>query len=92
MPSYYDVTLGVNIPHGSDILGKPCTVVFTYPGGSYSQPYSATVFAWLVQNVVRISSAYMNIEAAWNGANGGTLSIYTGHGNLDYPITLFVKV
>lgn len=92
MPTYYDVTLAANIPYGSNILNNPCTVIFTYPDGSHSIPYAATVFAWLHRNVVRISSAYMNIEAAWVGANGGTLTIVTPALPLVGAITGFVKV
>ena len=75
MSTYYDVILSGNIPQGFDILEAPCTVVFTYPGGSRSQDYSATVFAWPTSNLVRIFSSYLNIEAAWAEANGGTLTI-----------------
>ena len=78
MPTYYDVTLGVNIPHGVDILNRPCQVVFSYPEGSHSQAYRGTIFAWRLQNLVCMSSLVMNIEAAWNGANGGVLSIDSG--------------
>lgn len=92
MPTYYDVTLGGNIPHGSDILNKPCTVVFSYPNGAHSHTYTAQVLAWLAANTVRIVSPYMNIEAAWVGANGGTLSINTGNGVLQFPIIGFVNV
>lgn len=31
MATYYNITLNADIPHGSDILNKPCTIVFTYP-------------------------------------------------------------
>ena len=90
--SYYDITLTGNIPHGSDILNKPCTVVFGYPGGSHSDPpYTGTIFAWPVANGVRISSAIMNMEAGWVGANGGTLRIATGAG-LAFGIALFARV
>jgi hypothetical protein len=75
MSTYYDVTLSGNIQQGFDILEAPCTVVFTYPGGSRSQDYSAAVFAWPTSNLVRIVSSYLNIEAAWAEANGGTLTI-----------------
>ncbi|UQA55474.1 hypothetical protein [Polyangium aurulentum] len=91
MASHYDVTLGQNIPHGTSILNAPCKVVFTYPDGSRSGEYSATVFAWRLQNVVGISSSYMNIEAAWQGANGGTLSIQTVGGTVSHPITGFTR-
>ena len=94
MADYYDVTLAVNIPHGTDILKKSCTVVFTYPNGSQSNPYSATVFAWLQPNVVRIASKIVNIDAGWKGANGGTLAINMGIAPVvvSYPIAGFVKV
>lgn len=93
MTTYYDVTLTANIPHGSDILGKPCTVVFTYPGGSYSDPaYSCQIFAWLTQNTVRITSAVLNVEAGWVGANGGTLTINTGGGLPPFGIAAFARV
>ncbi|HEX8000804.1 MAG TPA: hypothetical protein VF528_20655 [Pyrinomonadaceae bacterium] len=88
MASYYDVTLGAAIPHGSNILNQPCTVTFSYPGGSFSTPYSGTVFAWRQSNVVSVTSAYTNLESAWVGANGGTLSI---NGMPNYAITNFVK-
>ena len=92
MATYYDVTLSAAIPHGSDILNKPCTVVFTYPDGSHSNPYFATVFAWLTPTLVRIVSPVLNIQSGWVGANGGTLSIDTGHGLLNRGITGFVNV
>ena len=92
MPTYYDVTLGANIPHGADILEKPCQVVFSYPGGSHSGTYQGTLFAWRQQNLVCMASNTMNIEAGWNGANGGVLSIDSGNsGVLAYPITGFVN-
>lgn len=91
--SYYDITLRANIPHGSDILNKPCTVVFSYPDGSSSSyTYSGTLFAWFTPNTVRISSAQTNIEAGWVGANGGILTINTGGGLLTYAISGFAKV
>src|SRR5213596_454206 len=92
MPTYYNVTLGANVPHGSDILNHACNVVFTYPGGSHSQPYAGTVFAWPQQNIIRMSSAYTNIDAAAQGMNGGTLSISAGGGPLALPITAFAKM
>ncbi len=93
MPTYYDVTLGANIPHGSDILEKPCQVVFSYPDGSHSGTYQGTLFAWRQQNLVCMASNTMNIEAGWNGANGGVLSIDSGKsGVLTYPITGFVNI
>ncbi len=83
----------MNIPHGVDILNKPCQVVFSYPGGSHSQVYQGTLFAWRLQNLVCMVSNYMNIEAAWNGANGGVLTINSGNfGELPYPITGFVNI
>lgn len=88
MASYYDVTLTTAIPHGSNILNQPCSVMFTYPGGSHSTTYGGTVFAWRTANVISMSSAYMNLEASWVGANGGTLKI-TGAPN--YQISNFVK-
>lgn len=92
MATYYDITLTANIPQGSDILNKSCTVVFTYPGGSHSDPsYSGTVASWPSPNTVRISSAVLNIEAGWVGANGGTLTINTG-GGLAFGIAGFAKV
>jgi hypothetical protein len=91
MTTYYNVTLASNIPHGSDILNRPCTVVFTYPDGSRSYTYNATLFAWPTQNTVRLASATINIEAAWHGANGGTLSILAG-GGLAYHIVGFAKM
>lgn len=91
MATYYDVTLRWGIPHGSDILNKPCSVTFTYPDGSHSQAYAGTVLAWFQQNVIRMSSNYMNIEAAWGGANGGTLSIGVNGSTLNVPITEFAK-
>jgi hypothetical protein len=92
MPTYYNVTLGANIPHGSDILNRACSVTFTYPDGSHSQPYAGTVFAWPQQNSIRMSSAYANIDAAAQGMNGGTLSITAGGGPLAFPITAFAKM
>jgi hypothetical protein len=93
MATYYDVTLGVNIPHGVDILDRPCKVVFSYPGGSHSQEYPGTLFAWREPNLVCMVSNYMNIEAAWTGANGGVLTIDSGNsGVLTYPITGFVNI
>ena len=91
MTTYYDITLTSNIPQGSDILNKPCTVVFTYPEGSHSGTYSGTLFAWFTANTVRISSAVLNIEDAWTGANGGTLSIQTD-AIQSYGISAFSKV
>lgn len=91
MATYYNITLDSNIPHGSNILDKPCRVVFSYPDGSFSYAYTGTVFAWPTANTVRIKSATLNIEAAWVGANGGTLTIQTG-GGLAYRITGFVKM
>ena len=44
MPTYYNVTLGANVPHGSDILNHACNVVFTYPGGSHSQPSKSSIW------------------------------------------------
>jgi hypothetical protein len=91
MATYCNITLNANIPHGSDILNKPCKVVFSYPNGSFSLPYSATVFAWPTANTLRISSPTLNIDAAWVGASGGTLTIQTGAG-LAYGITNFAKM
>ncbi|MDW5317275.1 hypothetical protein [Rhizobium sp. PL01] len=91
MATYCNITLNANIPHGPDILDKPCKVVSSYPNGSFSLPYSATVFAWPTANTVRISSPTLNIDAAWVGASGGTLSIQTGAG-LTYGITNFAKM
>jgi len=91
MATYYNITLNADIPHGSDILNKPCTIVFTYPNGSFSQKYFGTVFAWPNANIVRISSPILNIEAGWAGANGGTLTVQTG-GGLAYGITAFAKM
>lgn len=88
--TYYDITLGQNISQGSDILEKPCSVVFTYPDGSRSSTYTGTIIAWPTSNTVRISSSYLNIEDAWTGANGGTLTITTTT-TLSYPITGFSK-
>lgn len=78
MATWYDVTVAAPIPHGSDILNKPCTVTFTYPGGSSSQAYNGTIEAWRTPTVVAMSSAYLNIQDAWTGANGGTLNINNG--------------
>lgn len=90
--TYYLITLGKDIPHGSDILDKPCSVVFSYPGGSHSPVFSGTIIAWRTQNSVLMASNYMNIEAAWVGANGGTLSIFVNPSStLTYPITNFQK-
>jgi len=92
MTTYYDITLTSDIPHGSDILNRPCTIVFTYPNGSHSDPsYSGTIFAWQTANTVRIASAVLNIEAGWVGANGGSLTIDTG-GGLAFGISAFAKV
>jgi hypothetical protein len=92
MPTFYDVTLGANIPHGVDILDKPCSVVFSYPEGSHSQAYGGTLLAWREQNLVCMESSIMNIEAGWTDANGGVLSIESGRsGVLTYPIIGFVK-
>ncbi len=91
-PSYYEIVLGANIPHGSGILNRPCSVVFPYPGGAHSPPYTGTVLAWPTQNTIRMQSAYMNIEAAWVGANGGTLTIDTTNGMLNYPIIGFTNI
>ncbi len=92
MATYYDITLTANIPKGSDILNKSCTVVFTYPEGSHSHPsYSGTVESSASANTVRISSAVLNIEAGWVGANGGTLTINSGSG-LAFGISAFSKV
>lgn len=91
MTTYYNITLASNVPHGSGILDKPCSVVFTYPDGSHSGAYSGTVFAWPTQNTVRMSSVYLNIEAAWVGANGGTLTISTAP-PLNFGITAFAKM
>jgi hypothetical protein len=88
MTTYYDVTLGTAIPHGSHILNQSCTITFSYPDGSHSHEYSGTVFAWRQSNVVNVASAQMNIESAWKGANGGTLAI---HGMPNYHITNFAK-
>ena len=78
MATWYDVTVAAPIPHGSDILNKPCTVRFTYPNGSFSQAYNGTVEAWRTETVVAMSSAYQNIQNAWADANGGTLNINNG--------------
>lgn len=92
MATYYDITLTADIPQGSDILDKSCTVVFNYPGGSHSAPpYSGKILAWHTANSVRISSQVLNIEAGWVGANGGTLTINTGPG-LNFGIFAFWKV
>lgn len=91
MTTYYDITLSADIPQGSDILNKACVIIFTYPGGSFSNPYSATVFAWLTANTVRVTSATLNIDSAWAGANGGTLTISTAP-PLSRGITGFAKV
>lgn len=91
MTTYYNITLANGIPHGSGILDKPCTVVFSYPEGSHSGSYSGTVFAWPTQTSVRMASPYMNIEAAWVGANGGTLTI-DANVVLTFQITAFAKM
>ena len=92
MTTYYDVTLGTNIPYGNDILNRPCKVVFSYPDGAHSHAYTGTIFAWRLQNLVCMSSPTMNIEAAWTGADGGVLTINSGNaGDLTYPITGFVN-
>lgn len=92
MTTYYDITLTADIPHGSGILDKSCTVTFTYPDGSHSTPpYSGKILAWQAANRVRISSSASNIEAGWVGANGGTLTINTRAG-LNFGIYAFSKV
>ena len=91
MTTYYDITLSAAIPHGSNILNQACVIVFTYPGGSSSTPYSATVLSWFTANTVRVASAVLNIEAGWAGANGGTLTIGTTP-PLACGITAFAKV
>lgn len=91
MPTYYDITLTTSIAHGSGILDKPCSVVFTYKVGSHSQTYSGSILAWRLSNVVCMQSAYMNIEAAWKDANGGTLTINTGGAPLRKGIKGFKK-
>ncbi|HST36209.1 MAG TPA: hypothetical protein VLK25_06230 [Allosphingosinicella sp.] len=91
--TYYSVTLATDIPPGSNILEKPCQARATYPDKSHSSDYPGTIFAWPTQNSVCIASAYMNMEAAWIGATGGTLTISTGGGApLSYAITAFCKM
>jgi hypothetical protein len=92
MPTYYDITLATAIPHGAGVLNQPCVVQFTYPGGALSGPYNATLFAWFTATTVRISSAVLNIDAAWVGANGGTLTINGTAGGLVRNITAFARV
>jgi len=92
MPTYYDVVVDRDIPHGSDILDKSCTVQFTYPNGSHSDLYPARVFAWLAPPLVRIVSPVMNIQAAWFGAEYGTLTIQRLVGPLVFRIVGFSLV
>jgi hypothetical protein len=89
--SYY-VTIDKDFPPAPGIDNKDCTVVFTYHGGSSSHPYSGKIIAWTSARVVKIESRVMNIEAAWKGANGGTLTIRKArHGDITRGITDFVK-
>jgi len=92
MKTYYDVTLGKKIKAGSDILNKPAEIVFTYPNGTHSNfNYPFFVLAWVTDDCVRLSSTVMNVETAWQGANGGTLTIDTGSGNLTFPVKNFTN-
>lgn len=93
MPSYYDVVAEHPIPHGSDILDKPCTVQFFYPDGSHSGRYPGRVVAWLAPALVRMSSSVVNIEAAWFGAEYGILTVQRPVGPpLDFRIVAFSRV
>jgi hypothetical protein len=90
--TYYDIILGVSIPHGSDILNQPATVTFTYPDGSRSWNYGGSILAWRTANVVCLQSPTLNIDAGWRangGANGGTLAI-AGE-RYRFPIVQFMQ-
>jgi hypothetical protein len=92
MASFYDIMLTSNIPHGSDILNKPCTVVFTYPDGSRTdRPYNGQILASFTPNTVRISSANPSIENGWARADGGSLAIRSNT-TLTYGISSFARV
>lgn len=91
--SYYKIALNQDIPHGSDILGKPCSVVFDYGNGSYDGPYAGTIVAWPTQNTVLMTSNYMNLENVWQRTQNGVLSIFVNDGvPLTYQIQNFQNV
>lgn len=93
MTTYYDLTLKDDVPHGSDILNRPCKITFYYPGGSHSDTFSATVFAWLQPRLIRVTSAHMNMQSSWQGAEYGIVKIELGGGGtLDGRIVGFGRV
>ncbi|WP_394829426.1 hypothetical protein [Pendulispora albinea] len=74
---YYDVVLASDVPPGTTVLGRICTVEFTYPDGSKSTRYTGSVLDLCTRSIIRMQSSDGDIEPAWVGANGGELVVDT---------------